>query len=759
MNIARFLTIATTLLAGTVQAQFEGLPFGPAVGAQQEPLLSVSAKASVGRYKTDTPFYIALSAVIPEPFHAYFRNPATVGDPMTAELKAPEGFTIEGPYWQLPDRHEGMLGVAYSYNTPVIVWKVTPTATAPQQADFTVSATAQTCSDTGCNPHETREATINLSVGDGAASPEWTGEEKKVEVLGDTPATITATQSGETVVLNFTADGEVRTAYFFSDDNSINPTAAQTLSKTDTGYSLTLQRNDNKDSMFPVADESLVGKDLTKLKGLLSFGDKHCTVNVNFAATTPASTTGAGTSEQTTTEQAPEQPSAQSDVPTGIAGICGYLFLGGLILNLMPCVFPVIGLKIMSFVELGGGERRKVFMHSLIFVIGILVSFWVLAAALIVVSNLEVLADTHWSQWLQTLWNDAGSDTRSWAVWMQNEWIVYAIMLLLLVLGLSMFGLFEIGVGATSAGQGLQQKKGLLGSFFQGLLVTVVATPCSAPFLGAAMPAAMSLPGAWMILALTFMALGLAFPYIIMGAFPSLVNILPRPGAWMESLKQGLSFLLFAAAAWMLDVYLAFLPEEYSVEQPWILMSLVVFCSAFWVYGRWCPMYKSKTSRVVGFIIAILLVALGVWGSMPRPATEAPATPATTSTEEGYVIAAGEHPTWNPWSKALMEKALADGNAVYVDFTAKWCATCQANKKVAYTAEVCKLFEEGEVVLMRADKTRPNAEIDAEMRRLNRSSVPVNVLYVPDEEPAITTELLTPAYMESFLCEKLGLEK
>ena len=227
----------------------------------------------------------------------------------------------------------------------------------------------------------------------------------------------------------------------------------------------------------------------------------------------------------------------------------------------------------------------------------------------------------------------------------------------------------------------------------------------------------------------------------------------------MESLKQGLSFLLFAAAAWMLDVYLAFLPEEYSVEQPWILMSLVVFCSAFWVYGRWCPMYKSKTSRVSGFIIAILLVALGVWGSMPRPATEAPATPATTSTEEGYVIAAGEHPTWNPWSKALMEKALADGNAVYVDFTAKWCATCQANKKVAYTAEVCKLFEEGEVVLMRADKTRPNAEIDAEMRRLNRSSVPVNVLYVPDEEPAITTELLTPAYMEAFLCEKLGLEK
>lgn len=736
-----------TAAATDTSTPFAGSLFGGMMGGEQNATFSISTKASVNSYKVGTPFYIALTGDIPQPWHAYFRNPATVGDPMKAELTVPVGFKVEGPYWQAPDRHEGELGVAYSYNTPTVVWKLTPEKNAPQQANFSISTTAQTCCDTGCNPPETKTSTVSLSLGDGLENTAWSADEKKVEILGDTPTTLSATQTTEYVVLNFTAEGEVKTAYFFSEDNAINPAIPQELSKTATGYALKLPRNDNKDSMFPVQNEALVGKELSELCGILTFNDKHSTVKIDFAK-----------QETSAIVTTPATPTASSDVPTDIIGICGYLFLGGLILNLMPCVFPVIGLKIMSFVELGGGERRKVFLHSLIFVIGILVSFWMLAAALIVVSNLEVLGNTPWTEWLTTLWNDSGSDTRSWAVWMQNDWIVYGIMLLLLVLGLSMFGLFEIGVGATSAGQGLQQKKGLWGSFFQGLLVTVVATPCSAPFLGAAMPAAMSLPGVWMLLALTFMALGLAFPYIIMGAFPSLVNILPRPGAWMESLKQALSFLLFAAAAWMLDVYLAFLPEEYSVDRPWILMSLVVFCAAFWVYGRWCPIYRSKTSRWVGGIIAVLLIALGILGSLPRSGNDtAPAAP--TKSDTSYEVATGEHPIWNTWSKALMEKALKDGHPVYVDFTAKWCATCQMNKKTAYTADVCALFEQGRVVLMRADKTRPNEEIDAEMRRLNRSSVPVNVLYLPDKEPAITTELLTPIYMNGFLSEKLNIGK
>lgn len=250
------------------------------------------------------------------------------------------------------------------------------------------------------------------------------------------------------------------------------------------------------------------------------------------------------------------------------------------------------------------------------------------------------------------------------------------------------------------------------------------------------MPAAMALPGVWMTVALTFMALGLSFPYIVLGMFPSLVRLLPQPGEWMESLKQGLSFLLFAAAAWMLYVYLAFWPAAESTATMWVYMALVVFCSAFWVYGRWCLPFRTLRTRIIGFAVALLLAAAGFWGARPYSPDE-------------------NHIEWVEWSPDAMSEALEGGTPVYVDFTAKWCATCQMNKKVAYTDEVYAAMQQGDVVLMRADKTAPNEKIDAEMRRLKRSSVPVNALYLPGKEPIVTSELLTPDYLLDFLHQNL----
>lgn len=716
MSILRTLVAAALVSCGLSNAQFEGM-----MGFDAPPTMNVSQTPSVQNYQPGKPFYLALKANFSAPWHAYWRNPGTVGECMTAELTAPEGFEVKGPYWQVPHKHEGVLGVAYTYENATVVWEITPNADAPASASFTMSATAQTCSDEGCNPPETQTMTVDLSAGEGTPNPVWRDEDKLVEVLGDTPTTVTATQQGNTVTLSFTAGPGLESAYFFSADNSISPTAAQTLTPgADGSYTLTLTRNDNSDPMYPVKDESTVGKPLAAISGMLVYGDKHCTVNTTLSAV-PVATTDGG-------------------IPDGIVALCFSLFLGGLILNLMPCVFPVIGLKVMSFVQMGGGSRRKVFTHSMVFVLGVLVSFWIISVLMVVFSNLAALAEVPWTEWLSTLWNDAGSSSRSWAVWMQNPWIVYSIMLLLLVLGLSMYGVFEIGAGITGAGHGVQSKEGLLGSFFQGFFVTVVATPCSAPFLGAAMPAAMALPGVWMTVALTFMALGLSFPYIVLGMFPSLVRLLPQPGEWMESLKQGLSFLLFAAAVWMLDVYLAFWPESESSGTMWVYMSLVVFCAAFWVYGRWCLPFRPLSTRITAFIIALLLAATGFWGARPFSPGD-------------------NHVEWVEWSPAAMKEALEeDETPVYVDFTAKWCATCQANKKVAYTDEVYAAMNEAGVVLMRADKTSPNADIDAAMRQLNRSSVPVNALYVPGKEPVVTSELLTPDYLLDFLKEHLPAE-
>ncbi len=729
MNMLRTFILAAATLGNMAMGQF-----GFGFDMQQEKLVDSSAQASVSSYAEGKPFFVAWTADITSPWHAYYRNPATVGMPLEATLSAPEGFKVEGPYWKVPTREEGMTGVSYAYAKPVLVWQVTPEAGAPQTAQFSVSSSVQVCSDNGCMPPEDGTALVQLSKGEEATAPEWKPELlEQVEVLGDLSEiqASKATQTADEVVLQIRVpDIKNQTAYFFSDDNSISPTAEQKLERLE-GYGdflLHLPRNDNSDPMYPVADESLIGKPLPALRGVLRFGDQHRRVDIDFsqAEATPAAPAA------DTAEAAPADAAEESGDSLSLAGLFGFLFLGGLILNLMPCVFPVIGLKVMSFVEMGGGSRRKVIMHSLTFVLGILISFWVLSVLLIIFSNLEALAAAPWQDWAGILLSDAGAGTRSWAEWMQSDWVVYLILLLLLVMGLSMYGVFEIGVGATGMGQELQSRKGYWGSFFSGLFVTVVATPCSGPFLGVAMPAAMAQPGLMMVLALTFMALGLAFPYIVLGAFPSLVSKLPRPGEWMESLKQGLSFLLFAAAAWFLDIYMAFVDDTHVMV---MLISLVGICAACWVYGRWCPIYRSRNSRVTGAIIALGLLALSVWGSMPQAA----ASPAATEEAAAdYVVASGPSPVWNEWSPELMARALEDNHPVYVDFTAKWCATCQANKKVAYTEEVYALMENEEVVLMRADKTKPSPAIDAEMRRLNRSAVPVNVLYLPGEEPAIT---------------------
>ena len=715
MNILRSFVLAVLACCGQSMAQFDFM------GGDMPSTLSVSSTASVQSYQAGKPFYVALKGDISAPWHAYWQNPGTVGESMTATISAPEGFSIKGPFWQVPHKHEGVLGVAYTYEKPVIVWEITPADNAPASATFTMSATAQTCSDEGCNAPETQTTELELTAGDAAANPAWADEQKLTIGPGDTATTVTASQKGNEISLSFTAEAGLESAYFFSADNSISPTAEQKLTaNADGSYTLSLTRNDNSDPMYPVKDEATVGKPLAALEGVLVFGDKHCTVNTGIGFPAPVAAAGG--------------------VPEGIGALCLSLFIGGLILNLMPCVFPVIGLKVMSFVQMGGGSRRKVFTHSMIFVLGILVSFWIISALMIIFSNLGTLAEVPWTQWFSTLWNDAGSSTRSWAEWMQNPWIVYAILLLLLVLGLSMYGVFEIGAGITGAGQSVQNKDGLLGSFFQGFFVTVVATPCSAPFLGAAMPAAMALPGVWMTAALTFMALGLSFPYIVLGLFPALVQRLPQPGEWMESLKQGLSFLLFAAAAWMLYVYLAFWPASESNDTMWVNMSLVVFCAAFWVYGRWCLPFRPLSTRVIGFIVALVLAAAGFWGARPYSPSE-------------------HKLEWVEWTPAAMQEALENDCPVYVDFTAKWCATCQANKKVAYTDEVYAAMDAANVVLMRADKTAPNEKIDAEMRKLNRSSVPVNALYVPGKEPVVTSELLTPDYMLDFLNQNLPKEE
>lgn len=748
----------------------------PGLESPDTPKVEASINSSIQSYSKGKPFYLALNISFPKPWHGYWLNPGTVGIPMSAKLESASGFSISPAYWSTPSKSTSDLGTFYGYEHAIVLWKVTAMENAPENASFQANASWQICKDGQCLPPEDKKLTLELPQGDAAANPQWQQEENKVSGLeipdwaegGLISADLTEDKKAIILIANL-AEGQVfpenPEAYFFSLDNIIQPTAEQKWDSPAPGeFRMTLILNDGQDSLYPLADDTDPTSIPAKLIGVLKLGHSGFNLNINLGAppillADPAINSSETTPQASSTPQPrpvavvpTASPSDIQDVESALSfaenfatsqwgfneiipklqsleflRLLGLLFLGGLILNLMPCVFPVIGLKVLSFVQMGGDSRARVFAHAGSFVIGVIISFWIVTLLLI---GLKISA----------------SGEVNWAFWMENVWVIYLLLLLMLAMGLSMYGVFEIGVKATGAGSALTQKKGFMGSFWSGVLATVIATPCSAPFLGGVMAPAMALPFSLMFLAFTAMGIGMAFPYVILGLVPSLVKYLPRPGGWMESFKQGLSFLLFGTAAWLLWVLLSFYDDSNLLLNA--LIGFVLFACGLWIYGRWCPIYRAKLVRLIGFCVAFVCIAGGIYLSLPPKQT------VTAPTTEASVVLAPAG-TWMDWSPAAMKKALAEGHPVYVDYTARWCLTCQVNKKAGYNAEVMELFRRGNVILMRADKTKPNAEIDAELVRLKRAAVPVNVLYREGLPPLITSEILTPSYLINFLKQHL----
>jgi thiol:disulfide interchange protein DsbD len=262
------------------------------------------------------------------------------------------------------------------------------------------------------------------------------------------------------------------------------------------------------------------------------------------------------------------------------------------------------------------------------------------------------------------------------------------------------------------------------GSFLSGVLATVVATPCAAPFLAPALGAALALPALPSLVLFSAIALGLAAPFLALSAFPEAVRHLPRPGAWMETLKQGLAFLLYAAAAYLVWVLAGQADEARLLAA---LFSLVLLAVAAWIYGRCQSLAHPPRLRRAGWVTALLLAAAALAFGWPRAASP-------------------RELTWEPWSAERVEAALAANRPVYVDFTARWCATCQVNKRVVFgSSQVLKTFRERNVAALKADWTNQDPAITAELARFGRSAVPFNLVYLPGgAEPRVLPEVLTP---------------
>jgi len=383
----------------------------------------------------------------------------------------------------------------------------------------------------------------------------------------------------------------------------------------------------------------------------------------------------------------------------------GLAFLGGILLNLMPCVFPVLFLKALALVNSSTEERKRLRAHGLVYALGILVSFWLVVAILLALR--------------------AGGSQLGWGYQLQSPAFVAVLAAFLFFFALSLTGMFDLGLSLTSAGGSLAQKQGYTGSFFTGVLATVVATPCTAPLMGAAVGFALLQPVWLTFVIFTALALGLAFPYVLLSAQPAWVRLLPRPGAWMEVLKQFTSLLLFGAAIWLTWVYGSIAGSEAVDRIVLLLWCFLLLAVAGWVLGRWPAQGKSAIAAVL-----IVIVALAI-----------PLTPQKTAAD-----------TWQPYSDQTLQQARTSGKPVFIDFTAAWCLSCQVNERlVLQSADVQRALQSGNVVLLKADWTKNDPAITAQLASLGRSGVPTYVLYPAGANSTadVLPELLTKSIVLS----------
>jgi thiol:disulfide interchange protein/DsbC/DsbD-like thiol-disulfide interchange protein len=622
-------------------------------------------------------------------WHVYWKNAGDSGEPPRLRWTLPDGITASELEFPAPKRLPLGPLMDFGYEDEVLfplTLQVAKTAK-PGPAVLHAKASWLVCREV-CIPGKAElEVSRVISSAPGAPAFVAADEELFKRFAGNLPKPLPASDK---VVFQPTADGfrlslqtgqrETAAQFFPSDQNILSNPAPQTVTPTAAGLILDLKKDPN------------IAGNPAQLKGVLELSGGR-----NFEISAVSGTVAAA---------------APTTAVADVFKAAGLAFLGGIILNLMPCVFPVLFIKGLSLVQSSSEEKHKQRGHGLVYTAGIVVSFWVLVG---------VLLGLH-----------AAGSTLGWGFQFQSPVFLALMASLLFFLGLSLAGQFEIGLTLTSAGGSLAQKQGYAGSFFTGVLAVIVATPCTAPFMGAAVGYALAQSGLVTFAIFTALALGLAAPYLLLTFQPAWTRLLPRPGAWMEVLKQATAVPLFGYVIYLVWV-LAQTRGSFAVVT--LLTTFLILTVAGWILGRW------PARRVPGFaagLVIVAAIAACVYGVTTL------ATPVTASAgEQGNP---GES-RWEPWSQAAVDKYRAEGQPVFVDFTASWCLSCQVNERVALsTSQVDAAFKKANVALLKADWTERDDAIAQALSSLGRSGVPAYALYTSNsgDAPVLLPEALTP---------------
>jgi thiol:disulfide interchange protein len=481
-----------------------------------------------------------------------------------------------------------------------------------------------------------------------------------------------------------------REVYFFSEhEGVVESSGAQQLEKSNGRWRL----------LAPIANQA--SGNLSRLRGVL-------VADTAWPGSNARAVSIAAPVTQVAASELKPILSARGGSPSGanftLLAALAFGFAGGVILNLMPCVLPVVSLKVLGFAQ----EREQARSAAWLFALGILVSFWMLAAVLVVFR--------------------AAGETLGWGFQLQTPAVVAALAMLFFALALNLSGVFEFAQLLPDRVLNSQFKHPHANAFFNGVLACVVATPCTAPFMGAALGFAATQSAVIGMAVFTAVAAGMAAPYVLLAHLPGLLKFLPKPGAWLTRFKQLLAFPLYASVVWL-----------------------------GWVLGQ-----QAGVSGVIRLSAALVALALAVWFlSLWQKKSAAARWPALAALAGTLVIAGplawqdsssanagGARQAWEQYSKAKIETALQLGKPVFIDFTAAWCVTCQVNKRlVLETDSVRKAFVARGVALFRADWTKRDAEIEEALRQLGRNGVPVYVLLRTGREPLLLPELLRERYV------------
>jgi thiol:disulfide interchange protein DsbD len=717
MRLPRFLLVLSFLLAA-------GLPVLAASKSADLPHVHVELLVpGYNLYTSDKLNDVGIYFKLEQGWHIYWKNPGDAGFPPHVSWSLPSGITAGAMQFPAPKRLPLGPLMDYGYDNEVLFPLKLHVADGVKGGPVTLHAKVDwlVCQER-CIPGKA-ELEVQSKVWDGFYTLLYETDPLFKRFFGRLPkplpasakATFQPTPQGFRLAVE-TGKREVSALFFPADQDILDNPAPQKFTATAKGFTLDLK----KDANLTAHPSQLKG--VLELSGgrafdLVALSTSGAVDAVPVSAPAPVSATPASAPAPTI---APPSSTPASAAPSPLSWLAllrtsGLAFLGGLILNLMPCVFPVLFIKGLALVNSGHKEQHKMRAHGLVYAAGILVSFWVLVGVLLGLR--------------------AAGATLGWGFQFQSPVFLALMAELLFFLGLSLAGQFEIGLTLTSAGGSLAQREGYTGSFFTGVLAVVVATPCTAPFMGAAIGYALSAQPAVTFAVFTALALGLAAPYVALTLQPAWTRILPRPGAWMEVLRQAISVPIFATVIWLAWV----LAQAYGAGVlASLLASFLLLAIAGWFLGRW-PARRWATLVAAAFLLGV--VALSVF---------APAKLATASETSAPTVV---NDVWQPWSQAAVDRSLAAGQQVFVDFTASWCLSCQVNERVALQQpEVVQAFQARNVVLMKADWTRHDEAITQALTALGRSGVPAYALYTPGQsQPQMLPEVLTPGIVTDAL--------